>query len=66
MYICPTCNKEFDTEIAITQHSLKCWREHNPNHKSKPAPRSENIVNREINDDVINFFKGISNARSNA
>ena len=66
MYICPTCNKQFDTEELITKHSLKCWREHNPNHKSKSAPHSEDIVHREINDDVLNFFKGINNARGNA
>ena len=59
MYICPTCNRQFDTEAAITQHSLKCWREHNPNHKSKAAPHSEDIVTRKVNDDVIDFFASL-------
>ncbi len=59
MYICPTCNRKFDTEIAITQHSLKCWREHNPNHRSKSAPHSDDIVKKEVNDDILNFFASL-------
>ena len=34
MYICPTCQKQFDNSEDVAKHSLKCWREHNPNHKS--------------------------------
>ena len=56
MYICPTCNKQFDTEEIVAKHYLKCWKEKNPCHKSKPAPRSEDINTREINSDVMNFF----------
>ena len=56
MYICPTCNKIFTDEKSITNHSLKCWKEHNPNHKSIPAPHSEDIVIRHVNDDIMNFF----------
>ena len=56
MYICPICNKGFKTEDAITKHSLQCWREHNPNHQSKPAPCKGNITTQEINEDVFNFF----------
>lgn len=59
MYICPICNREFTTDIAVAKHSLACWREKNPNHKSKPAPRSEDVVNREINDNVMNFFNSL-------
>lgn len=56
MYICPTCNRAFDTEEIITKHSLQCWREYNPNHISKPAPCKGNTTKREINEDVTNFF----------
>ncbi len=56
MYICPTCGDTFAAEEMITKHFLKCWREHNPNHKSKPAPCKGNTTQREINDDVANFF----------
>lgn len=57
MYICPTCRQQFNTEEEVVSHSLKCWREHNPNHKSKPAPQNEDIVTRSINEDVANFFE---------
>ena len=56
MYICPTCGNTFATEEMITRHFLKCWRKHNPNHKSKPAPCKGNTTQREMNDDVANFF----------
>ena len=56
MYICPTCHKGFQTEEMIRKHFLTCWKEQNPFHKSKFAPRGEDIETRKINDDVINFF----------
>ena len=56
MYICPTCGNTFTTEEMITRHFLKCWRAHNPNHTSKPAPCKGNTTQREMNDDVANFF----------
>ena len=56
MYICPICNSGFQTEDLITKHSLKCWREHNPRHKSAPAPCKGNIEERQMNEDVQNFF----------
>ena len=55
MYICPICNQSFQTEELITKHSLRCWRAHNPNQKSKPAPRTI-VTNQEMNEDVANFF----------
>ena len=56
MYICPTCNKSFkDTEI-IVKHSLQCWREHNPNHESKPAPCKGNVTEWQMDENVLNFF----------
>ena len=56
MYICPTCGKQFENDEVLTKHFLKCWKEKNPTHKSKPAPRSEDINTRTISDDIMNFF----------
>ena len=56
MYICPTCGKQFNEEEILVKHMSKCWREKNPHLRSKPAPRSEDINTREINDDILNFF----------
>ena len=56
MYICPTCCKEFEKEEVLVKHFLKCWKDKNPNHQSKSAPRSEDINTREVNEDVMNFF----------
>lgn len=58
MYICPTCNKQFNNADDIAKHSLKCWKEHNPNHKSKSAPHSEDIIEHKMNDDIFKFFEG--------
>lgn len=57
MYICPTCEKEFNTEEMIRKHFLSCWREIHPYHKSKSAPRSKDIVTREVSNDIANFFE---------
>lgn len=65
MFICPTCGKGFTTEKGIQKHFLSCWKQHNPVHKSKSAPHSKDIVTREVNEDVMNFFKELNNARSN-
>lgn len=59
MYICPTCNRSFKDEETITRHFLGCWKEHNPNHRSKSAPRSKDIINRTIDSDVLNFFTSL-------
>ena len=56
MYICPTCNRKFEQADDVAKHSLSCWREHNPNHQSKPAPRSQDITKRKINNELMNFF----------
>ena len=56
MYVCPTCNNLFKNEESITKHFLKCWRIHNPECKSQPAPCKGNITKREVNEDVANFF----------
>ena len=56
MFICPICGKQFEMEDALVKHMSKCWREKNPNHKSKSAPRSEDINTREDNQDILDFF----------
>ena len=56
MYICPTCSKHFENETILTKHFLVCWKEKHPYHKSKPAPRSEDINTNETNEEVTNFF----------
>ena len=56
MYICPTCARQFETEDILVKHFLKCWKEKNPCHRSKNAPRSEDINTREINNDILDFF----------
>jgi len=59
MFICPTCNKEFDTEGNIQKHFLSCWKEHHSYHKSKSAPHSEDIETREVSEDIANFFNSL-------
>jgi len=59
MYICPICKRAFKEEEKIAKHSLGCWREHNPCHQSTPAPRSENITERKVNNEVMSFFEGL-------
>ena len=61
MYICPVCKRSFDKKDRITRHFLLCWKEHNPNHKSKLAPHSEDIVEREVSDAALNFFASLQN-----
>ena len=56
MYICPTCSKEIESEDVLVKHFLKCWKEKNPCHQAKSAPRSEDINTREVSDDIANFF----------
>ena len=56
MYICPTCNKQFIKEEELVRHMSKCWREKNPHLRSKPAPRSEDINTRNVNNEIENVF----------
>ena len=56
MYICPTCNRGFKNEENIQKHFLSCWKEQHPGHKSKPAPRSEDIETKQIDNGVLDFF----------
>ena len=56
MFVCPTCDKQFDKEENLVKHFLQCWKEKNPNHQSKAAPRSEDIDTREENQDILDFF----------
>ena len=56
MYICPTCKREFESEDFIRKHFLNCWKEQHPYYQSTPAPRSEDIVEVQANDNVLAFF----------
>lgn len=56
MYVCPTCNQRFTLEAGLVKHFLRCWKERNPNHKSKDAPRSEDVVTRQVNAATVDFF----------
>ena len=56
MYICPVCNRQFKEEQILVKHYLSCWKKENPHLRSKPAPRSEDINTREVNEDIENFF----------
>lgn len=61
MYICPVCKCEFEDEkeSRMARHFLKCWKENNPNHKSNTIEPSETIETREVNNEVMNFFKDL-------
>lgn len=59
MYICPICGKGYKTEEAVAKCMLACWRKANPNHKSQPAPRGEDVNTKEANDDIMNFFSSL-------
>jgi len=59
VYICPICNRTFDIEDQIAKHSLRCWREHNPYHKSKPAPHTTDLNERKVNNEVLDFFANL-------
>ena len=56
MYICPVCNRQFKEEQVLVKHYLSCWKKENPHLRSKPAPHSEEINTREVNEDIENFF----------
>ena len=56
MYICPVCNQQYKEEQVLVKHYLSCWKKENPHLRSKPAPRSEDINTREVNEDIENFF----------
>ena len=56
MYICPVCSQQFKEEQILVKHYLSCWKKENPHLRSKPAPRSEDINTREVNEDIKNFF----------
>lgn len=59
MYICPVCKCKFESEVEIAKHLLPCWKKNNPHHKSKEAPHSETITEREVSQDALNFFASL-------
>lgn len=63
MFVCPTCNKEFEKKEQIRKHFLQCRCEQHPYHKSKDAPRSKDIVTREVSNDIADFFERLNNGR---
>lgn len=63
MYVCPICNCKFSKADAVAKHSLACWKEHNPNHKSNPAPRSEDIVTIEAEPQIYDFFANLQKGK---
>ena len=65
IYICPTCGKEYTSEQDVSKHFLKCWKDNNPHHKSKSAPRSADIHTSTVNDDVAQFFKSFGKENGN-
>lgn len=65
IYICPTCGKEYKTEEEISKHYIKCWKNNNTSYQSKPAPRSEDITVREMEDDIAKFFALLEGELSN-
>jgi hypothetical protein len=56
MYICPICRREYTTDEAVAKCFLRCWREEHPCQKSQPAPHSEDIFDRKVNEDISTFF----------
>lgn len=64
MFVCPVCKKQFKTEAAVAKCFMKCWKEQNPNHKSKEAPRSNDIVERQESEDTTEFFESFLKGKS--
>ena len=56
MYICPTCGREYESNEMVAKHFLTCWKEKNNCPPPKEAPRSEDIVTRQVNNEMANFF----------
>ena len=56
MYICPICRREYTTDEAVAKCFLRCWHEEHPSQKSQPAPHSEDIFDRKVNEDISTFF----------
>ena len=56
MYICPVCAARYEEEQTLIKHYLSCWKKNNPHLRSKPAPHSEDINTREMNNEIEDFF----------
>ena len=56
MFVCSICSKQFESKDEIKKHFLRCWKEQHPYHKSKSAPRSEDVNTREDSQEILNFF----------
>lgn len=60
MYVCPFCKKTYEEEDKVAKCLMDCWRKTNPVHDSKNAPRSEDRVERQCDEDVLSFFENIN------
>ena len=56
MYICPICKKEYAKEELVVKCFSKCYKLAHPYHQSTPAPQSEDIIIREVSNEIMNFF----------
>ena len=66
IYICPVCGKEYDNEESVAKCFLQCWKDNNPHHRSKPAPRSDNVIMSEVDKDILQFFNSLQKEQPNA
>lgn len=64
MFVCPVCGKQFKTETAVAKCFLACWKEQNPNYKSKEAPHSDDIVVRQDEFGAKSFFENFLKGKS--
>lgn len=57
IYVCPVCNEAtFSAEDKMRRHYLSCWKIRNPSYRSKSAPRDEQVVFYNMNNDLSDFF----------
>jgi hypothetical protein len=65
MFICPVCKKQYEKDQDVAKCFLKCWKEQNPVHKSKNAPKSEDKIERQCEESVLNFFEKFNKGEAN-
>lgn len=59
MYICSSCGGAFLTENSMLEHYMKCWKDKNPGHTSKPAPRSQDTETCTGAQQMESFLEGL-------
>lgn len=65
MYICPICGKKYLTEKEIKKHSNACWKKENPHYRSKKSIQKDTIITKNINKDMLDFFKSFKEGVEN-